>query len=314
MLAGKPFHKRADYVDVLKARKTRRQWEEKIRHELEEKHPVSGAPAAAPPPVDDDAFFSPDSGDYRSLRSYSSSSSADDPAPPAPVSGVVGGEYAPLTGVFLDPAWKLPKQTPAIALQFKRLAAADEEEAEKSASKASGSASSNVKKRTSQELPAPAPTTPCDETTSMWLGTATTKKKRCTARDVDVRIDPATGELRQPAVRRKHGTTGAAASASSDPAASAAAIPAALPQDASCMRTVQRYPPSDRHLLKQLGWSPTAAAPHEEHRHYVLCNAFGSANSDRLPKTFWIDVQYDRTRDDDRRRDRKADRCFLPHT
>ena len=147
----------------------------------------------------------------------------------------------------------------------------------------------------------------------MWLGTATTEKKRCTAREVDVRIDPATGELRQPVDRRKHGTTGAAASASTDPAASAAAIPAALPQDASCWRTVQRDPPSERHLLKQLGWSPTAA-PHEEHRHYVLCNAFGSANSDRLPKTFWIDVQYDRTRDDDARRDRKADRCFLPPT
>ena len=148
----------------------------------------------------------------------------------------------------------------------------------------------------------------------MWLGTATTKKKRCTAREVDVRIDPATGESRQPAVRRKHGTTGAAAAASSDPAASAADIPAALTQDASWWRTVERHPPSDRHILKQLGWDPRAVPPREEHRHYVLCNAFGKANSDRMPSSFWIDVQYDRTRDDDRRRDRRADGCFLPHT
>ena len=48
-LAGKPFEERADYKDVLKAQKTRRDWAEK--------HPVSGAPAAAPPPGADDVFF-----------------------------------------------------------------------------------------------------------------------------------------------------------------------------------------------------------------------------------------------------------------
>ena len=89
--------------------------------------------------------------------------------------------------------------------------------------------------------------------------------------------------------------------------------PTAVPQDPELWRSVNSAPPPERNIRRQLGFD-VGSTPPDDLCHVILVHCYGRENSDRDPRHFWLNVEWDRDKKDKEARDRKADRCFLPPT
>ena len=89
--------------------------------------------------------------------------------------------------------------------------------------------------------------------------------------------------------------------------------PTAVPQDPELWRSVNSAAPPERDMRRQLGLD-VGSTPPDALCHFILVHCYGRVNSDRNPRHFWLNVEWDRDTKDKAARDRKADRFFLPPT
>ena len=280
---------RADWVDKQKVVKWLRSESERQSRQAEEAQSLPSGTASAAPPVSESA-----SSGLVEVASTASETVAGDTfssrPPNDPMSTV-------LCGV-------IPQPTPEVARSRERT-----NRARARSPAGSGSASVRAKtplpesghrKQSSNELP---------ELRSPASGAQA--KRAETSDDVRVFLVPRRKKEKdgggiEPKPASKKMPRNAKACASTGP-------PTAVPQDPALWRSVKSAPPRERDIRWQLGFD-VGSTPPDDLCHVILVHCYGRENSDRDPRHFWLNVEWDRDEKDKKARDRKADRCFLPPT